>query len=67
MNKNVQKIVIAVSLLLLVFASSCCFAENGIRMDGQIGFDGVVQQGSAWRLALNVENHSDKEIIGYIC
>lgn len=66
MNKNVQKIVIAVSLLLLVFASSCCFAENGIRMDGQIGFDGVVQQGSAWRLALNVENHSDKEIIGYI-
>lgn len=66
MNRNIQKIMMVMSLLLLVFASSCCFAENGIRMDGQIGFDGVVQQGSVWRLSLNVENYSDKEIIGYI-
>lgn len=66
MNKNIRKIMTVVLLLFLLCTSSYCFAENGIRMDGQIGFDGVVQQGSAWRLTLNIENYSDKEVTGYI-
>ena len=56
----------ALILMLLFTVASSGIAENGIRIDGQIGFDGVVLQGGAWRLTLNIENHSEKDINGYI-
>ena len=65
MNTKKPRTLISVLILLLLF-TTCGFAENGILMDGQIGFDGIVLQGGAWRLVLNVENHSGKEINGYI-
>ena len=65
MNTKKLRTFISVLILLLLF-TTCGFAENGIRIDGQIGFDGVVLQGGAWRLTLNIENHSGKDINGYI-
>ncbi len=65
MNTKKLRTFISVLILLLLF-TTCGFAENGIRIDGQIGFDGVVLQGGAWRLTLNIENHSEKDINGYI-
>ena len=65
MNTKKLRTFISVLILLLLF-TTYGFAENGIRIDGQIGFDGVVLQGGAWRLTLNVENHSEKDINGYI-
>lgn len=59
MNTKKLRTFISVLILLLLF-TTCGFAENGIRIDGQIGFDGVVLQGGAWRLTLNIENHSEK-------
>lgn len=59
MNTKKLRTFISVLILLLLF-TTCGFAENGIRIDGQIGFDGVVLQGGAWRLTLNIENHSEE-------
>ena len=65
-TKMLRMITSALILMLLFTVASSGIAENGIRIDGQIGFDGVVLQGGAWRLTLNIENHSEKDINGYI-
>ena len=65
MNTKKLRTFISVLILLLLFIT-CGFAENGIRIDGRIGFDGVVLQGGTWRLTLNIENYSGKDINGYI-
>lgn len=63
---KIKKIMTGVFALLMLFAASCGFAESGIRMEGQIGFDGVVAQGSAWRLTLKIRNDSAQDIDGNI-
>lgn len=67
MNTKLLRMITSALILMLLFTvASPGIAENGIRIDGQIGFDGVVLQGGAWRLTLNIENHSEEEINGYI-